>query len=138
MLLMLSMEDCSLRLIYDCRLPIGEAPLPLWRLKKMLFKVRNGDLTLRDVKNEDRPGYMYENTGNDDKMSGEKTGFYTKMYPLREDRQQSVGLIGRNCTSHAIIRGEVGHKIGSSAYRPIDPSAEHGVGFRWPDDPMAR
>jgi hypothetical protein len=50
---------------------------------------------------------MYENKGDNDKMSGEKTGFYTKMYRLREDRQQSVGLIGRNCPSHAIIRGEV-------------------------------
>jgi len=27
-------------------------------------------LTHKDVKNEDRPGYVYENTGNDDKMSG--------------------------------------------------------------------
>ena len=73
----------------------------------MLFKVRNGELTLRDVKNEDRPGYMYENKGDDDKMSGERTGFYTKMHPLREDRRQSVGLLCRKCTSHAIIRGEV-------------------------------
>ena len=24
------------------------------------------------------------------------------------------------------------------AHRPIDPSEGHGVGFRWPDDPMVR
>ena len=47
----------------------------LWRLTSMLFRVRNGALTLRDVKNEDRPGYVYENTGDDDKMSSEKHGF---------------------------------------------------------------
>ncbi len=73
----------------------------------MLFKVRNGELTLRDVKNEDRPGYVHDNTGNHNKMSSFKTGLYSKMHPLREDRQQSVGLMGRECTSHVIIRGEV-------------------------------
>jgi len=36
----------------------------------MLTKVRNGALTFRDVKNEDRSGYVYENKwGVDDKMS---------------------------------------------------------------------
>jgi hypothetical protein len=60
----------------------------------VLFKVRNGALTHRDVKNEDRSGYVYENTGNDDKMSGEKTGFYTKMHSLREDQRESVGFLG--------------------------------------------
>jgi hypothetical protein len=51
----------------------------------VLFKVRNGALTLRDVKNEDRPGDVYENTGDGDKMSGEKTGFYTKIHSLRDN-----------------------------------------------------
>ncbi|MGD1100444.1 MAG: hypothetical protein ABSA59_00125, partial [Terriglobia bacterium] len=60
-LLMQRMEDSSLR--------------QLWRLTNMLFRVRNGALTPRDVKNEDRPGYAYENKGDDDKMSGEKHGF---------------------------------------------------------------
>jgi hypothetical protein len=33
-------------------------------------KVRNGkSLRSRDVKNDDRPDYVYENKGNDDKMS---------------------------------------------------------------------
>ena len=48
----------------------------------MLFKVRNGGLTLRDVKNEDRTGYVYENTGDDDKMSCEKHGFYRNNAPM--------------------------------------------------------
>ena len=85
----------------------------------MLFKVRNGELTLRDVKNEDRSGYVYENTEKDDKMSGKKTGFYTKMHQMNDNRQQSVGLVGRKCKNHAIIRGEVGPKVGSSAHRSI-------------------
>jgi hypothetical protein len=41
---------------------------PLWRLTKALFRVRNGALARRDVKNEDRPGDVYENKGEDDTM----------------------------------------------------------------------
>jgi hypothetical protein len=29
-------------------------------------------------------------------------------------------------------------QIGSSVHPPIGPSAEHGVGFRWRDEPMVR
>ncbi|MGA3167433.1 MAG: hypothetical protein ABSF14_15120, partial [Terriglobia bacterium] len=48
------MEDSSLR--------------QLWRLTNVLFKVRNGALTRRDVKNEDRPDYVYENKWTSDTM----------------------------------------------------------------------
>jgi hypothetical protein len=34
-----------------------------------------GALTLRDVKNEGRSGYVYENTGNTDKLSTQETSF---------------------------------------------------------------
>ena len=61
-------------------------------------------MTQRDVKNEDRPGYVYENTLNDDKMSGQRTGFYTKMHQLREDQREPVGLIGRKCKGYSIKR----------------------------------
>jgi hypothetical protein len=60
------------------------------------ISVRKGAVTPRDVKNEDRPGYVYENTENDDKMSIYKPGSYTKMHPLRDNRQQSVGLLAEN------------------------------------------
>jgi hypothetical protein len=40
----------------------------LWRLNNVLFKVRNGALAQRDVKNEDRPGDVYENKGAHDTM----------------------------------------------------------------------
>ena len=53
-LLMQRMEDSSLR--------------QLWRLTNVLFKVRNGALTRRDVKNEDRPDYVYENKWTSDTM----------------------------------------------------------------------
>jgi hypothetical protein len=76
--------------IVDCRL--GKCLPKCWRLNNGFFKVQNGALTPRDVKNEDRPGYVYENTRNDDKMSGEKTGFYTNVHPFHDDRQQSVGI----------------------------------------------
>ncbi|MGA3167221.1 MAG: hypothetical protein ABSF14_14025 [Terriglobia bacterium] len=35
----------------------------LWRLTNTLIKVRNGALTHKDVKNEDRPDYVHENKG---------------------------------------------------------------------------
>jgi len=54
----------------------------LWRLTNVLFKVRNGALTLRDVKNEDRPGYVHGNTGEDDKMSSEKPAFLHENPPI--------------------------------------------------------
>ena len=34
------------------------------------------ELTRRDVKNEGRTGYVYENKGNGDKMSDEKHAIY--------------------------------------------------------------
>jgi hypothetical protein len=64
-LLMQRMEDSSLR--------------QLWRLTNMLFKVRNGALAHKDVKNEGTSGDVYENTGDDDKMSSENAG------PLHEN-----------------------------------------------------
>jgi hypothetical protein len=48
-LLMQRMEDSNLR--------------QLWRLTNTLIKVRNGALTHKDVKNEDRPDYVHENKG---------------------------------------------------------------------------
>jgi hypothetical protein len=71
------------------------------------FVLGNHAGTLRDVKNEDRSGYVHENTGDDDKMSSEKHGFYTKMQALRGHRQQSVGLLGRRRTDYGMDRGEM-------------------------------
>jgi hypothetical protein len=47
----------------------------LWRLPHTLIKVRNGALTHKDVKNEDRPGDVYENKGEGDKMDDNRSGF---------------------------------------------------------------
>ncbi len=63
---------------------------------------------LRDVKNEGRPGYVYDNTRDCDNMSGEKHGIYTKMRPIYPSRQKSTGLRGRAGTNFAINRGEDG------------------------------
>jgi len=41
----------------------------LWPLTNVLFKVRNGALIHKDVKNEDRPDYVYENKGVSDTMT---------------------------------------------------------------------
>jgi hypothetical protein len=53
-LLMQRMEDSSLR--------------QLWRLTNVLFRVRNGALSPRDVKNEGTSGDVYENKGASDTM----------------------------------------------------------------------
>jgi len=55
------MEDSSLR--------------QLWRLTNTLIKVRNGALAQRDVKNEDRPDYVYEKKGEGDTMSCNRADF---------------------------------------------------------------
>ncbi len=39
------------------------------------FHERALQITLRDVKNEDRSGYVHENTGDDDKMTDDLSGF---------------------------------------------------------------
>jgi hypothetical protein len=54
-LLMQRMEDSSLR--------------QLWRLTNVLFRVRNGALAPRDVKNEGTSGDVYENKGTSDTMT---------------------------------------------------------------------
>jgi len=64
----------------ECKIPTfgksGGSPSCRGRLNtNMLFKVRNGALTHKDVKNEDRTDYIYENTGTRDKM-------YTQKMPL--------------------------------------------------------
>jgi len=47
----------------------------LWRLTHTLIKVRNGALIQRDVKNEDRPDYVYENKVASDTMADILSGF---------------------------------------------------------------
>ena len=67
----------------------------------MLSSVRRGALTLRDVKNEDRTDYVYENTENDDKMSRERNGFLRKIHQMSLKETKSVGLFGRKSTHYA-------------------------------------
>ena len=59
-LLLQRMEDSSLR--------------QLWRLTNMLFRVRNAAQTRRDVKNEGRTDYVYQNKEKDDNLSSENAG----------------------------------------------------------------
>jgi hypothetical protein len=90
----------------------------VWRLTDMLSKLRNGAPTPRDVKNEDRSGYVYENKGEHDKMSSEKPAVYTKTWQLRDNRQQSVGLCVRDCRDLAIMeRGFLAELNGLSVIR---------------------
>jgi hypothetical protein len=68
--------------------PAGKARAAKANLRHGFYaQAQNRGLTLRDVKNEDRPGYVHENTGDSDKLSCEKHGFYTKIHQLRDNRQ---------------------------------------------------
>jgi len=79
-------------------------------------------LTPRDVKNGTTSGDVYENKRRATNCTPINPAFYTKMQQLRDNRQQSAGLIGRKCTGCARIRGEGGPKIGSSDHRITSPS----------------
>src|ERR1039458_7714859 len=63
--------------------------------------------TPKDVKNEGRSDYMYENKARGTKCHAKNAAFYTKMHPLHGNRQQSSGPFGRLCTNFATIRGEM-------------------------------
>ena len=63
--------------------------------------------TPKDVKNEGRPGYMYENKVRATKCHVKNAAFYTKTYPSHGNRQQSSGPFGRLCSNCATIRGEL-------------------------------
>jgi len=63
--------------------------------------------TQKDVKNEDRSDYVYENKGDNDKLSCENTAFYWKMTQWSGNLQESARSLGRNCMNFAIIRGEI-------------------------------
>jgi len=63
-LLMQRMEDSNLR--------------QLWRLTNVLFKLRNGALAQRDVKNEGTSGDVYENKGTNDTMPDNQDDFLTE------------------------------------------------------------
>jgi hypothetical protein len=55
---------------------------PLWRLTNVLFKVRNGALAHRDVKNEGTSGDVYENKGVSDTMTDNLSVFWQSFHRL--------------------------------------------------------
>jgi hypothetical protein len=56
---------------------------------------------------------VHENTGEVDKISSQKHGFYTKMHQLRGNRQESKGLFGQKCNNRAIIGDEAAPIFGA-------------------------
>ena len=70
-------------------LQIWRTPLPL------LFKIRHGALTLKDGKNEDWSGDVYENTGRATKCTPINPAFYTKMYQSPANQTEIGRLYGR-------------------------------------------
>jgi hypothetical protein len=87
----------------------------LWRLTSTLIKVRNGALTHKDVKNEDRPDYMCENKGAMDKMDEKPSGFlaenaritrqfWAKSACCRKERRNFWGAMARKWTVASVAR----------------------------------
>jgi hypothetical protein len=88
--------------------------MKFWRNAAALLMVSHPETTHRgshsthkDVKNEGRSDYMYENKARATKCHAKNTAFYTKMHPLRSNRQQSSGPFGRSCRNRPTIRGEM-------------------------------
>jgi len=75
-------------------------------------RVRNGALSARDVKNEDRSGYVYEKTGERTICHAKNGAICRKMHELHDDLPESVGLLGRKCINRAVIRGDGPRKMG--------------------------
>jgi hypothetical protein len=77
---------------------------PLWRLTHTLIKVRNGALTHKDVKNEDRPGDVYEKKGRVTQWPRIKATLWPKMHGLRGNsgrNQRSADLFVASAVSAA-------------------------------------
>jgi hypothetical protein len=79
---------------------------------------RNWALTLRDVKNEDRSGDVYENKGRATKCTAIFPAFYMKMHQWHDNRLESVRLFGGNGIIWTVIQGEDGPQ---SAHGPVIP-----------------
>jgi len=76
------MEDFSLR--------------QLWRLTNVLFRVRNGALIHKDVKNEDRTDYVYEKKWRMTQCPRINTIFWPRMHRFRDNGRQSMGFLAEN------------------------------------------
>jgi hypothetical protein len=77
-------EDGRFQPAADLRFPIVDLrrATPLWRLSNTLINVRNGALSRKDVKNEDRSDYVHENKGKATKCTPLKSGFLHKNAPI--------------------------------------------------------
>jgi hypothetical protein len=54
------------------------------------------ECTQKDVKNEGRSDYVYENKDNDDKMTEDLAGFLPKTHRFRDNGRQSIGFLPEN------------------------------------------
>ena len=92
----------------------------------------------KDVKNEGRPGNVYENKGSTDTMTENYSGFCAWSAPFLPKLTKIQRAFWPNMQKSDDKCGEAGTDIGSSRHRPIDPSAEPVVALRWPNDPLTR
>jgi hypothetical protein len=103
------------------------------------MKVREAVLTQKKMlKDDDRSRNMYENKGNSDTMPDKLLGLWSLTAPILHKLALFFGHSKQKCANYATIWVKDGPQIGSSTHRPTDPSTEHGIGFRWPNDLMVR
>src|SRR5271157_3401328 len=79
--------------------------------------VRKEVLAPRDVKNEDRPGYVHENKGIATNCTPLNSAFCTKMHPSSDNSPKSAGVLDLKCTACTILCGENAHGRGDGAER---------------------
>jgi len=97
-----------------------------------------GGTTHKDVKNEGRSGNVYENKGRHNTMTDDYSGFCAWSAPFLQKLTKIQRAFWPKTHKSNGNWGEAGTRIGSSVHRVIDPSPQHGVTLRWPDDPMIR
>src|ERR1035441_4385921 len=100
-------KDSSLRRSYHCRLSIADlrSASHCAGSRMSASRVLKGTPTHKDVKNEGRSDYVYENKARATKCHARNAAFYTQMHQLHGHRHQSSERFVRTCTGSAINRG---------------------------------
>ena len=100
---------------------------PEWEATNAFSTVPKGGLTHKDVKNEGRSDYVYENKARQTKCHAKNAVFYTKMHQSHCNRQQWSGRFDRMRMTDAIKRWAAGWRkpiFRAELPVPASPGAE--------------
>jgi hypothetical protein len=117
--------------MYDPR-PIENPNLrELPGLALKLIEWETGGLTLRDVKNEDRSDYVYENTGSDDKMYTQKHGLLQNKVPIAGELTRIERNSWPKCTNYATIGTKADQTVRLAAMFPAPSCSAREINLRY-------